>query len=227
MLKGKLKLLFSLIINVGLISAFPVSAEQPSAVLNLRAGYAAENDITFVSGSLEAETDAAAYSITLNFNPEYLEFVDAESNLSYGAFYYNSVSEDCVNLVWSDTENRSLNGEIFSASFKTKGDTADLTVPVELGHSVMGNDSMEEIPFEPAYCEIIVLENYKWGDVNNDGITSLSDVVAINQFYIDSEQFSLDSQMKINSDTDTNKILNISDSNNILKYVRNNIKEKM
>lgn len=224
----KFKSILSLIINISIISAFSVSAsaEDNIKTLNLSGGYAEENSLTSITASIDDEANAAAYSITLNYNPDYLEFIKADNNSEYGKFYYNNISDDSVNIIWSDDKNRNLKGNIFTAEFKTKGDTAGLTVPVEVGNSIMGNTEMQEIPFENSYCEITVLEKYLWGDSNNDGIVSVADVTAINKFNIDSKKYSLSSEMLINSDADKNKIINIHDCNAILNYVKNNTKEK-
>lgn len=226
-MKRKLKLLLSLMTAIGIASGLSVTsfAEDSIAHIKLNGGYADENAVTSVTASFTSETDIAAYSISVNFNPDYLEFVSAYSNTDYGNFYYNSISEDSVTFVWSDEQNRNLNGDVFTAKFKTKGDTAGQVINIEPGRSVMGNDKLEEIEVDLSGCEVIVLNNYKWGDANNDGVVSLSDVTAICKFTIDSEKYPLYNESLVNSDTDKNNVINSDDSNAVLNYVKSNTGE--
>ncbi|MGN0612667.1 MAG: dockerin type I domain-containing protein, partial [Porcipelethomonas sp.] len=182
-------------------------------------GYAAQNDVTTVTASLDGETMLAAYSISVSFDSAALEFVNASSSLEYGMFYCSSSSDDSVTLVWSDSRDRSISGEIFEIEFKTKGNSAGQTIPVETGYSVMGSEKMEEIPFSSAGCEIIITENYKWGDANCDGRVSTSDVIAINKYCILGEGPDLSGDGLINADADRNGTVSAKDSKVILEYI--------
>lgn len=226
-MKRKFKLLLSLMTAIGITSVISVTsfAEESTAHLKLNGGYADENTVTAITASLTSETDIAAYSISVNFNPDCLEFVTAYSNIEYGNFYYNDISEDSVTFIWSDNQNRNLNGDVFTAKFKTKGDTSGQVIKIEPGRSVIGNDKLEEIEAELSGCEITVLNNYKWGDANNDGIVSLSDVTAICKFTMDSENYPLYNECLVNSDTDKNNIINSDDSNAVLNYIKTNLGE--
>lgn len=227
-LKIKFKLLLSSILTMNFVSGICVTASAENSLphFSMRGGYAEENSVTSVIASFDDEISLAAYSVSINFNPEQLEFVSACNNTGYGNFYYNNTSDDSVTFVWSDSKDCSLSGDVFNIEFKTKGETAGQTIPINVGHSVSGNDKMEEVPFEASGCEIYVLDNYKWGDANNDGIVSVSDVTAINKFNIDSEKYSLTDEMLINGDTDKNNIINSDDSKAILEYLKSNVVEE-
>ncbi len=227
-LKPKFKILLSSVLALNFVSSARItaSAENSLPQFSIRGGYAEENAVTSVIASFDDEMNIAAYSISVNFDPQQLEFVKAWDNIEYGNFYYNSTSDDCVTFVWSDSEDRSFKGDVFNIEFKTKGETSGQNVPVNVGYSIMGNDKMEEIPFEAQGCEISVSSIYKWGDVNCDGIISVSDVTAINKFNIDSEEYSLTDEMLINGDTDKNNIINSDDSNAILKYLKTSVTEE-
>ncbi len=209
---------------IGLISGiyFSASAENTSPQLTMSGGYAEENNLTTVNASFDEEISLAAFSVTISFNPEQLEFVSACSNIGYGKFFYNSVSEDSVTFIWSDSKNQTLSGDAFNIEFKVKSDTAGQTLPINVDHSVMGSDSMEETPLDVSSCEISVLDNYMWGDANNDGRISLSDVAAINKFSIDNKKYALTEEMIINGDVDKNNIVNFEDGKVILNYLKTN-----
>ncbi len=198
---------------------FSVQAKEQMPVISLSSRYASESSVTSVTASIDSEINVAAYSVSLYFDPTYIEFTDAECTSKYGTFFYGDSAEDTVTLIWSDSRNRTIKGDMFTVSFKTKSDSAGCTVPVEIGYSVLGSDSTGEIPFKAEGCEITILDEYVWGDSNCDGILSIADAVAINRFTFNPKSFIfLDSQI-INSDTDGNGIINFKDCKNILKCI--------
>lgn len=201
----------------------PVSADSSDKpCLSLESGYAGENDIVFVDAVLDSDVKAAAYSITLGFDPSKLEFVSASSELKGGTFYYNAPTDDSVTFVWSGNKDISFGGKMINMTFKTRGRTAGDDIDIQMGHCVFGNESMTEIPLDVKGCRINVLQSFKYGDANCDGITSFADVVSINKLRV-SDSYSPDENGLINSDTDKNKIVDELDSKNVLEFVfRNN-----
>ena len=206
-------------------AAVPVSADSNRPCLSLESSYAGENDIFYVDAVLDSDVRAAAYSISLGFDPSKLEFVSAESSISEGTFYYNNFNEDNVTFVWSGNKDIDLKDEVIKMSFKARGRTAGETVPIEFGHCVIGSESMIEIPLDTKGCEIDVLKSFKYGDANCDGVTNFADVVSISKFRIDSGSYSPDENGLINSDTDKNNIVDERDSENVLGYVFSNTEE--
>lgn len=227
-MKTGFKLLLSSISTIGLISGiyFSASAENFPPQLTMKGSYAEENTVTSVTASFDGEISLAAFSVSISFDPDQLEFVSACSNIGYGSFFFNSTSEDAVTFIWSDSKNQTLSGDIFNIEFKVKSDTAGQTIPINIVHSVMGSESMEEITFDASGCEISVLDNYMWGDANNDGKLSISDVAAINKFNIDNKKYALTEEMIINADADNNNIINSDDSKVILKYLKTKSQEE-
>lgn len=220
-MKRKISIFFSVIamlLTVVLTSSICGAKEDLPCIL-LRSGYAAENSVTTVTASLDTNLNLAAYSITLNFDPSMLEFIDASCNIKKGKFFSGDKTDDQVILIWSDSKNAALSGDIFTAKFKTKGDTAGKTIPVEIGYSVLANGASEEIPFKIQNCEIEVLDDYTWGDADCDKSVSVSDAVLINQYIDNPAGFSFTERQSINSDTDNNGIINMADLKNVLNYI--------
>ncbi len=203
------------------LSAIPsgVQAKEQIPVISLSSGYASENSVTTVSASIDREINVAAYSVSLYFDPTYIEFTDAQCTSKYGTFFCGDSDEDTVTLIWSDRQHRNIKGDMFTVSFKTRGDSAGCIVPIEIGYSVLGSDSTGEIPFEAKGCEITILDEYVWGDANCDGTLSIADAVTINLFTSDPKSFKLSDSQIINSDTDGNGIINFKDCKNILKRI--------
>lgn len=195
------------------------NAKEDLPCIFLRSGYAAENSVTTVTASLDTNLNLAAYSITLNFDPSMLEFIDASCNIKKGKFFSGDRTDDQVTLIWSDSKSATLNGDIFTVKFKTKGETAGKMIPVEIGYSVLANETSEEIPFKIQNCEIEVLDDYTWGDADCDKNVSVSDAVLISQYINNPAGFSFTEKQIINSDTDNNGIINSSDLKNVLNYI--------
>ncbi len=208
-----------IILSATVFSSEDVFSESSLPCLSLKSGYAAENSVTTVTASLDTELNLAAYSITLNFDPTMIEFADAICLSEHGKFFSGDTMDDCVTLIWSDSQNRNISGDLFTVKFITKGESSGNVIPIEIGYSVLGNDSIDEIPFDAVGCEIIVLEDYFWGDVNGDEMISISDVIAVNRFLDDAESYQLSKKRFINADTDNNGIVNFQDCKNILSYV--------
>ncbi len=194
-----------------------VSAE--SHLFSLKGGYAEESSITTVTASIDPAIVMAAFSVSLYFDPSQLEFVDASFSEDYGNFYFGDSAEDCVTLVWSDSKDRTLENEIFTARFKTKSDTSGCTIPIEAGYAVFGNTVTDEIPVDVKGCEIIVTDEYRWGDANCDDRVSVSDAVKITLFSIDYKKHPLTEIQLTNSDTDNNGIVNIKDANKVIDHI--------
>ena len=205
--------------SLAALSPINVFSETDRPCLTAVGGYAAENDITTVSVSADIELNLAAYSISLNYDPSKLEFISAYSGTEYGNFYPDDSLDDRVTLVWSDVSNRVLSGQLFTVKFKTKSRTAETVIPVEIGHSVLGNSSSGEIPFDAVGCEISVLKEYMRGDANCDGRVSVSDAAIATLYNINSDIYSLSEKQYINSDMDNNGIVNSKDAQAILSFV--------
>lgn len=220
-MKRKISIFFSAIAMVftAVLSSALCNAKEDLPCITLRSGYASENSVTTVTASLDKSLNLAAYSITLNFDPSMLEFIDVSCNIKKGKFFSGDRTDDQVTLIWSDSKNTALSGDIFTVKFKTKGETAGKTIPVEVGYSVLANEASEEIPFKIQNCEIEVLDNYTWGDADCDKNVSVSDVVLINQHINNPTIFSFTEKQIINSDTDSNGIINSVDLNNVLNYI--------
>lgn len=219
--KRKLKSVISMLISVSIILAMTVgvNAEKKLPLLSLKGGYASENSITTVTASLDSEISLAAYSVSLVFDPTLIEFVDTSYIQGGGNFFSDKTAEDCVTFIWSDSKNRKISGNLFTAKFKVKGDTAGRTVPVEIGYSILGNETTEEIPFKTSGCEITVINEYNWGDATCDGVVSASDVIKINHFNQNPEKYPLTARQQLNSDTDSNGIINRTDIENVINYI--------
>ena len=203
-----------------------VSAESgDKPCLSLDSGYAGENELFFANAVLSGDVKAAAYSITLGFDPSKLEFVSAESTVNGGTFYYNDRTEDCVTFVWSGNKDIDLTGNVIKMTFKARGRTAGETIPIQFGHCVIGTADMSDIPLDTEDGEVSVLRSFKYGDANCDGVTNFADVISINKFRMDSDSYSPDENGLINSDTDNNSIVDERDSENVLDYVSKNTEE--
>lgn len=200
-------------------NALITSAEDDLPYLIVKGGYADENNLTSVSVSIDSEICLAAYSISLIFDPSMLEFADASGSFNYGKFFYGNTTDDCVTIVWSDSKDHIVDGNLFTARFKTKNETDGKSIPVEIGYSIIGSESTEEIPFKTSDGVITVVRGYKCGDANCDGAISLSDAIAISRFNIDSEEFSFSDIQLINSDTDNNNKINMQDTENVLDII--------
>ncbi len=222
-MKRKLKSVISIITSVSIIFAMAVSvnAEKELPLLSLRGGYASENSITTVTASIDSEISLAAYSVSLVFDPTLVEFVDASYRYGGGNFFSDKTAEDCVTFIWSDSKNRKISGNLFTAKFKVKGETAGRTVPVEVGYSILGNETTEEIPFKASGCEITVINDYSWGDATCDGVVSASDVIRINHFNKNPEKYPMTARQQLNSDTDSNGVINRTDIENVINYIIN------
>lgn len=220
-LKRKIKLLISAAVTASLAVWSPVNvfSEGDRPCLTAVGGYAAENDITTVSIFTDTELNLAAYSISLNYDPSMLEFINAYCGTEYGSFYPDDSADDRVTLVWSDGLDRVLSGQLFTVAFKTKSRTAEAVIPVDIGHSVLGSSSSGEIPFDAVGCEISVLKEYMRGDTNCDGRVSVSDAAMATLYNINSDTYSLSEKQYINSDMDNNGIVNSKDAQAILSFV--------
>lgn len=217
-MKARIKALLSAVIfSVSLV--FSPHAHAENHCLSLNGGYAEENSITTVTASIDPAIVAAAFSVSLYFDPSKLEFVDASFNEAYGNFYFGDSAEDCVTIVWSDSRDRTLENKLFTMRFKTKGDTAGCTVPIDVGYTTFGNTVTEEIIVDTMGCEIIISDEYMWGDANCNGKISVSDAVTITLFSISSQKYPLSDIQFTNSDTDSNGIVNSKDANNIINYI--------
>lgn len=209
----------AVLVIIVLSNTLSASAEKELPYIIVSGGYADENNLTSVSISVDREISLAAYSVSLIFDPSMLEFADADGCFDYGNFFYESTTDDCVTFVWSDSSDHIVSGNLLTARFKTKSETAGCEVPVEIGYSIIGNESTEEIPFKTSDGMITVIRGYKCGDSNSDGIISLSDAIALNRFSIDSKEFPLSDIQLINSDTDSNGKINIMDMRYVLDIV--------
>ncbi|MBE6845218.1 MAG: hypothetical protein E7508_05815 [Ruminococcus sp.] len=220
-MKRKIKLLLSVAVASSLAVLSPIYAfsEADRPCLTAVGGYAAENDITTVSILTDTELNLAAYSISLNYDPSMLEFTNAYCSTEYGNFYPDDSADDRVTLVWSDSRDRALSGQLFTVEFKTKSRTAETVIPIDIGYSVLGSLSSGEIPFDTTGCEISVLKEYMQGDTNCDGRISVSDAAMTAMYNIDSSKYSLSEKQYINSDMDCNGIVNSKDVQAILGFV--------
>ena len=218
------KKLFSCVLTSACLlfgNMFSVYSKDKLPCIYLEGGYAAENNITYVTAYTDTEIDLAAYSITLNFDPSLLEFIDAQNNSQKGNFFSEAVSDDKVSVIWSYAEDCKFDEKLFTAKFKTKSDAVDCVIPVEIGYSVLGNEESEEIPFDAAGCEIKVVGDYLWGDANCDRVLNMADDVTVNQFNMDSEKYSLSKAARLNCDTDSNGVIDSKDCENILNAIIN------
>ncbi len=202
------------------LSSFTCIADEDMPCVYLKGGYASENSLTTVTAAIDTELELAAYSITLNFDPSMLEFVSASCNTKNGIFFSGDRTDDQVTLIWSDSEESKISGNMFTVIFKTKSGCKEDKIPVEIGHSILGGDSTNEFQFETLGCEIQVVKEYLWGDVNVDGTVSIADVVMINRYFENPGSFSLTENQVINGDTDNNGYIDLSDYYNILNYVK-------
>ncbi len=77
-----LPLCMAAVISASAVSPVVSAESGDKPCLSLESGYAGENDIFYVDAVLSGDVKAAAYSVTLGFDPSKLEFVSAESPLS-------------------------------------------------------------------------------------------------------------------------------------------------
>ena len=220
-----LPLCMAAVISASAVSPVVNAESGDKPCLFLDSGYAGENDMVFVDAVLDGDVKAAAYSISLGFDPSKLEFVSASSELKGGTFYYNAPTDDSVTFVWSGKKDIGMEGKVISMAFKTRGRTAGDSVSIQMGHCIIGSEDMAEIPIDTEGCEINVLQSFKYGDTNCDGVTDFADVVSIKKFRMDSDIYSPDENGLINSDTDKNSIVDERDSENVLDYVFRNTEE--
>lgn len=220
-MKRTISLFLSVAFTLWTLASFSLCtyATDSVPVISLKGGYASESSVTTVTASIDSEVNIAAYSIALYFDPTYVEVTDARCANKYGTFFSGESAEDMITLIWSDSLNRTIKGDLFTVSFKTKSDSAGHTVPIEIGYSVLGDETTGEIPFEARGCEINILNEYMWGDASCDGILSVSDAIIVNRYTSDSKNYKLSETQLINSDTDKNGIVNFKDCENILKRI--------
>lgn len=192
--------------------------------LSINGGYTAENEVIPVTAAFDEEVSAAVYSITVDYDPELLEFIDAESCIEDGTFCYNISGEDSVTFVWSNDKDVTVRNNVFKAEFKARGGTVGQTAPVNIGNAVIGGEKMSEIPFDTKNGDVIISERYTKGDANCDGRTDLADVVAINKYCRDMD-FDLSEEGKLNGDVDNNGFLDEYDCYAVFRYVSLNSKE--
>lgn len=188
-------------------------------MLSLRGGCTGENSVIPVTLSVDREIEAAAYSVTINFDPEKLEFTSASDKTGVGTFYYNAVSEDSIRLVWSNSSDTQLSGSILTAAFKTRGGTAGKTAPVQIGYCVIGSEDMSEIPFEAHSAKITISEDFVWGDADCSGETDIADVIALEKSFVDPDSYPLEHQGLMNCDTDNSGVVDIDDIGAIFDLV--------
>ena len=221
-MKTRIKtMLTALIFSISILFSISTSAvDSQLPLLSLKGGYAEENSITTVTASLSSKIDsAAAFSVSLYFDPSKLEFVDASFSRDFGNFYFGDSAEDCATLVWSDSKDRTLEGELFTVRFKTKSDTAGCTAPIDVGYTTFGNTVSDEFTVDTQGCEIIVTDEYMWGDANCDKTVSISDAVKITLFNVNPTKHPLSEIQLVNSDTDSNGIVDSKDANKIINHI--------
>lgn len=215
---------FAVLLLAGIlyINIFTASAKTKLPEISLKCGYAQENTETIVSLNVNEEIFVSAYSFEIYFDPDVLSFEDASmgSALQYGSFYCNGeYSEDCVRVVWSDSEDINVSGELAKLKFRTKTAESGTKTGLYIGYSVMGNENYEEIPFDTVDSEIEIMADYIWGDANGDGLTTAADAVAVNKYNISRDLYPINKKYTTNADIDYNNIINLSDSDGIVSYI--------
>jgi len=211
-------LMFSMIFTLSALFPANVKADE-NHLITLSDGYAEENSITTITVSVEPALVTAAFSVSLYFDPSKLEFVDAAMSQKAGNFYFGDTYEDCATIIWSDSQDRTFEDKLFTVRFKTKNGISGETVPVDVGYAVSGTTNGSEKQLDAKGCEIIVSNEYKWGDANCDGRVSVSDAVMINLFNINAKKYSLSEIAFLNSDTDGNGYVDLKDSDNVINHI--------
>lgn len=198
-----------------------VNAEEELPCIFLSNANAGENELTEISVNFDKNVDISAFSIEILYNPENLSFIEAEkgSALNSGTFYYNNVSEDSVKLIWSNSRNNSLKGNCVKLTFKTKNASAGGSAPVYIGHSVLGNEDLEDVEFDTRDSEIKIYSNYLKGDVSGDGETDSTDIIVLNKYLLSRELYPIKEDLLINADIDYDGNINTKDSMGIINYV--------
>lgn len=198
-----------------------VDAEDKLPCIYPECGYAGENEITEVSVKFDSETDISAFSIEIVFNPEMLDFIEAEkgSAVKSGTFYYNTYSEDSVKLVWSDSKDSSIKGTAAKLSFKTKHGTAEKEAGVFVGRCILGNENYEEVQFETENSFVKIYRDYVMGDASGDGVTNSSDVIVVNKNVISENKYPISSENKINADADCDGVISSKDCTKIINHI--------
>ncbi|MGN1481877.1 cohesin domain-containing protein [Porcipelethomonas sp.] len=223
MLKKKTAVLTAAVLTVVLsLNLFSVSAKKKLPEISLQCGYAQENAETTVSLNVNEKISVSAFSFEIFFDPKKLSFEDASmgSALNYGNFYCNGeYSDDCVRIVWSDSEDANVSGELAKLKFRTKNAETGTKTGLYIGYSSMGNEKFEEIAFDTVDSEIEIMQDYIWGDANGDGETTAADAVAINKYNISRELYPINNKYVINADIDYNNIINLSDSDGVVNYI--------
>ena len=106
---------------------FSANAEkEQTPEIYLQCGYAQENSETVVSLMSDSALSVSAFSVEIVFDPSVLTFEDAVAGeaLTSGTFHSNGeYSEDCVRLVWSDSKNADVMGELAKLKFSVKNAT--------------------------------------------------------------------------------------------------------
>lgn len=211
-------LMFAMIFTLSALFPVNVQADE-NHLITLSDRYAEENSTATITVSVEPELVTAAFSVSLYFDPSKLEFVDAAMSQKAGNFYFGDTYEDCATIIWSDSQNRTFESELFTVTFKTKGGITGDTVPIDVGYAVSGTTNGNEKELDAKGCQIIVASEYKWGDANCDGEVSVSDAVMINLFNINAKKHPLSEIAFLNSDTDSNGVVNLKDSDNVINHI--------
>ena len=125
-------LAFLLLLQVCAIASYVVAQSEPKIALSSGQGYA--GDTVELTVSVEDNTGFGSLELTIGFDKNVLEFVGAECELSGGMAQFTpaSAADGFAVLTYTDIENVTSNGNIFTLIFRIKGGAPSGESPLTL-----------------------------------------------------------------------------------------------
>ena len=187
-------LAFLLLLQVCAIASYVVAQSEPKIALSSGQGYA--GDTVELTVSVEDNTGFGSLELTIGFDKNVLEFVGAECELSGGMAQFTpaSAADGFAVLTYTDIENVTSNGNIFTLIFRIKGGapSGESPLTLSLGDGSFAYDGYDMKDFTASLQNGSVTVNEAaptvlLGDVDLDGDRDAIDLLILSRHNIGTE----------------------------------------